>query len=40
MEFTAVFFGLVSAVTWGAGDFSGGMAVKRTNPYGVVIARM
>jgi drug/metabolite transporter (DMT)-like permease len=38
VEFSAVFFGLVSAVTWGAGDFSGGMAVKRTNPYGVVIA--
>lgn len=38
MAFTAVFFGLVSAVTWGAGDFSGGMAVKRTNPYGVVIS--
>jgi drug/metabolite transporter (DMT)-like permease len=38
MEFSAVFFGLVSAVTWGAGDFSGGMAVKRTNPYGAVIA--
>ena len=38
MEYTAVFFGLVSAVTWGAGDFSGGMAVKRTNPYGAVIA--
>ena len=34
---TAVLFGLVSAVTWGAGDFSGGMAVKRSNPYGVVI---
>jgi drug/metabolite transporter (DMT)-like permease len=38
MEYSAVFFGLVSAVTWGAGDFSGGMAVKRTNPYGAVIA--
>jgi drug/metabolite transporter (DMT)-like permease len=38
LEYSAVFFGLVSAVTWGAGDFSGGMAVKRTNPYGVVIA--
>ncbi|MCJ7432550.1 MAG: EamA family transporter, partial [Anaerolineales bacterium] len=38
MEFSAVFFGLISAVTWGAGDFSGGMAVKRTNPYGAVIA--
>ena len=35
---TAVLFGLVSAITWGAGDFSGGMAVKRTNPYGVVIS--
>jgi uncharacterized membrane protein len=38
MAFTVVLFGLVSAVTWGAGDFSGGMAVKRTNPYGVVIS--
>jgi drug/metabolite transporter (DMT)-like permease len=38
VEFSAVFFGLVCAVTWGAGDFSGGMAVKRTNPYGAVIA--
>ena len=38
MAYSAVFLGLVSAVTWGAGDFSGGMAVKRTNPYGVVIA--
>jgi uncharacterized membrane protein len=38
MAFTAVLFGLMSAVTWGAGDFSGGMAVKRTNPYGVVIS--
>jgi len=37
MEYSAIFFGLVSAVTWGAGDFSGGMAVKRTNPYGAVI---
>jgi drug/metabolite transporter (DMT)-like permease len=37
MVFSAVFFGLISAITWGAGDFSGGMAVKRTNPYGVVI---
>jgi len=38
VEYSAVFFGLISAVTWGAGDFSGGMAVKRTNPFGVVIA--
>ena len=30
-------FGLAAALTWGAGDFSGGLATKRTNPYGVVI---
>jgi drug/metabolite transporter (DMT)-like permease len=33
----AVFYGLSCAVIWGAADFSGGMAVKRTNPYGTVI---
>ncbi len=38
MEYSAVFYGLACAVIWGAGDFSGGMAVKRTNPYGAVIA--
>jgi drug/metabolite transporter (DMT)-like permease len=38
VEYSAVFYGLACAVTWGAGDFSGGMAVKRTNPYGAVIA--
>jgi drug/metabolite transporter (DMT)-like permease len=37
MEYLAVFYGLSCAVVWGAGDFSGGMAVKRTNPYGAVI---
>ena len=37
MAFVSVMYGLISAVTWGAGDFSGGMAVKRSNPYGVVI---
>ena len=31
-----VFFGLLSALTWGAGDFNGGLAVKRSNPYGVI----
>lgn len=31
-----VLLGLLSALTWGAGDFSGGLAVKRSNPYGVV----
>jgi len=38
LEYSAVFYGLACAVIWGAGDFSGGMAVKRTNPYGAVIA--
>ena len=37
MEYLAVFYGLACAATWGAGDFCGGMAVKRTNPYGAVI---
>jgi drug/metabolite transporter (DMT)-like permease len=32
-----VLFGLASAAFWGAGDFSGGLAAKRTNVYGVVI---
>ncbi len=34
---TPVLFGLLSALTWGAGDFNGGLAVKRSNPYGVVV---
>ena len=29
--------GLIAAGTWGAGDFSGGIAAKRANVYGVVI---
>ncbi len=29
--------GLLSALTWGTADFSGGLASKRTNAYGVVI---
>jgi drug/metabolite transporter (DMT)-like permease len=33
----SVVFGLISAITWGAGDFNGGLAVKRSNPYGVVM---
>jgi drug/metabolite transporter (DMT)-like permease len=36
MQLQAVVFGLISALTWGAADFSGGLAVKRSNPYGVV----
>jgi len=34
---TSGIFGLLAALTWGAGDFSGGLAAKRTNVYGVVI---
>jgi len=37
-EFAPIFFGLVSAACWGAGDFSGGMATKRTGVFSVVIA--
>ena len=33
-----VLLGLSAAVTWGAADFGGGIAAKRTNAYGVVIA--
>ena len=36
-ESLAVIFGLASAASWGAGDFSGGVATKRTPVYGVVI---
>ncbi|GIW33932.1 DMT family transporter [Meiothermus sp.] len=33
VELTAVFFALLSAISWGAGDFSGGVASRRLNPY-------
>ncbi|MDY0387582.1 MAG: DMT family transporter [Methanolobus sp.] len=36
-EFLVVFFGLVAAICWGAGDFSGGFASKRANVYSVVL---
>jgi drug/metabolite transporter (DMT)-like permease len=32
-----VTLGIAAAVSWGAADFSGGLATKRTNVYGVVI---
>ncbi len=34
---TPILLGLLSALTWGAGDFNGGLAVKRSNPYGVIV---
>jgi len=33
---TAVVFGLASALCWGAGDFSGGLATKRAPVFGVL----
>ncbi|MBP6441003.1 MAG: EamA family transporter [Caldilineaceae bacterium] len=32
----SVFFGILSALTWGAGDFFGGLATKRAHPFTVV----
>jgi drug/metabolite transporter (DMT)-like permease len=36
-EALAVVFGLASAASWGAGDFSGGVATKRNSVYSVII---
>lgn len=36
-ELSATIFGLLSSLSWGAGDFSGGLATKRTNVFNVVI---
>jgi drug/metabolite transporter (DMT)-like permease len=33
---STIFLGLASAISWGAGDFSGGLASKRTSAYSVV----
>jgi uncharacterized membrane protein len=38
LELGPVVFGLLSAVTWGAGDFSGGLASKRAGVFSVIIA--
>jgi len=36
-DLAAVLFGLVSALSWGAGDFSGGLATKRAPVFGVLL---
>ncbi len=33
----SVALGLLSALSWGSGDFCGGMATRRANPFGVVL---
>jgi drug/metabolite transporter (DMT)-like permease len=35
--FSVILLGLASAAAWGAGDFSGGLASKRTSAYSVVV---
>lgn len=34
---SVIFLGLISAASWGAGDFSGGLASKRTSVFNVVV---
>lgn len=36
-DLAPIVFGLLSAAAWGAGDFCGGLATKRSNVYGVLI---
>jgi drug/metabolite transporter (DMT)-like permease len=36
-EVLAITYGLASAATWGAGDFSGGIATKRNSVYSVIL---
>lgn len=33
----SIFYGILSAATWGAADFIGGLASKRTSPYRVLL---
>ncbi len=37
MQFTALFFGLASALIWGAGDFCGGLASRRASVLSVLM---
>jgi len=37
-QFASVGLSLASAASWGAGDFSGGIAAKRTSVFGLVVA--
>jgi drug/metabolite transporter (DMT)-like permease len=38
LDLTPLIFGLTSAACWGAGDFCGGLATKRTQVYRVIIS--
>jgi drug/metabolite transporter (DMT)-like permease len=37
VDLAVIFFGLASAFSWGAGDFSGGLASKRSSAFSVVV---
>jgi drug/metabolite transporter (DMT)-like permease len=37
VNFLGVLFALVSAVSWGSGDFTGGVAARRSNPFFVLL---
>ena len=37
IETLAILFGLISALSWGAGDFVGGYAARKTSAYSVVL---